>query len=315
MMPMKLIYAAGLTALAATWALAADEKPSEDDVEAGTIGTGIMGEITGRSSIHIGGVRIVVPDDLNVQSRLGVRPASELQIGETVVVSALEEDGALTAHRIQSYHPLVAPIDDIEAERMQILGLELDISDIDTPNLAVGDWVAVNGLWRGNTVAVSSLRRVAPRADIVINATFAEGLDGGQMVGPFPLQTPIITNAETGDHLRVSGTWSAATGALSARQIETGLFSSDLRTLLVEGYMSEPDENGTYFIFGSGIVFYSNGSAMDIPTERSVFCVDLSNNPSFTQEIPLELPRDARVSLLERIQAGQDRMPAPRCGH
>ena len=59
-----------------------------EETEAGTLGTGILGVVTGISSIHVNGLNIETPDGLMVGSRLGAQPASALRPGDTVIVTA-----------------------------------------------------------------------------------------------------------------------------------------------------------------------------------------------------------------------------------
>ena len=296
---LMLILATVLATTVATPDFAAGS--DENDVEGGTIGTGIMGEITGLGSINVNGLRIELPDDLVVTSSVGDRRADDLAVGETVVVEAVRTDGGFTAHHARLYHPIVAPIEAISGGRLQVMGLDLDISDLPLARVATGDWVAISGLWRGDGLVVSHVEQVAPRAEVVVNATFMQTEAGTQMIGPFAFERPVITDAEAGDHLRVVGGWSAEGGVISPQVIEKGLFSEQVETLLVEGFMSWPDRNGRYFIFGSGLLFSTDDPGMGVPLERSVFCVTPGATPSFTQVIPLDMSRSDRLRLLEAL--------------
>ncbi|MEM1431380.1 MAG: DUF5666 domain-containing protein, partial [Pseudomonadota bacterium] len=196
-----------LTALGAGASHAGD-----DEVEAGTTGTGIMGVITGLGSIHVNGHRIALSAGLEAVSSLGSRPAAELGVGETVVVEAAPVEGVLHARHIRNYYPLVAPVDAVSDSTLRLLGIELDVSEVAFGGLAAGDWVAVSGLWRGDSVVVSDLRPIAPRDTVVVNGSFTQGSGGVQRVGPFALDGRYVAHAEAGDQLRVVGTWSATDG-------------------------------------------------------------------------------------------------------
>ncbi|MEM1431076.1 MAG: hypothetical protein AAGG09_16600, partial [Pseudomonadota bacterium] len=200
----------------------------------------------------------------------------------------------------------VAPVDAVSDSTLRLLGIELDVSEVAFGGLAAGDWVAVSGLWRGDSVVVSDLRPIAPRDTVVVNGSFTEGTGGVQRVGPFALDGRYVAHAEAGDQLRVVGTWSATDGTLSPSAIDAGLFAPDIRTLLIEGFMSQPDRRGAYSIYGSGIVVFTDDPAMRLPEERSVFCIDRTGPVSITQNLSLGMSRNARVDLLERRLAAPD---------
>lgn len=296
---LKRICAAGLMTLMSTTALASGEQ-AEDDVEGGTIGTGIMGVVTGFSSIHIGGVRVEVPDDLAVTSALGNRAASDIAVGETIVVHAVPSDGGFTALSLRDYHPIVAPVESITADSIMLMGLSLDLGDVSQPALAIGDWVAVSGLWQGADVVVSAVTRVPAPDAVVISGTLT--YDGNTArIGPFDLAGQDVAHAATGDQLRVIGTWDAASKTLAPQQIDQGLFPQNVSRVLVEGYMSEPDQTGTYFIYGSGMIFVTQDPEMRTPNVRSVFCVAADSPGSFTEVVTLDMAAAERVALLEQL--------------
>ncbi len=297
---------AGALALSATMGLAAGDADGDDDVEGGTIGTGIMGEITGLGSIHVGGARIILPPDLQVTALLGSRPASALRVGETVIVEAAQEGDALVAFSLRNYYPLVGPVEVVSGDTLRVLGRTLDVADLEIPDLATGDWVAVSGLWRGAEISVSHVRRITAQSRVIVNGTFTHGNDGEQRVGPFPLADAPVTHADTGAHLRVRGTWDPEAGQLVADRIDSGLFSTDLPSLRVEGYLSQPDATGTYFIYGSGIVFLTDTPGMRVPEERTIFCVSPVAPASFTELLALDLPRSDRLRLLETRARSSD---------
>ncbi|MEM1074137.1 MAG: DUF5666 domain-containing protein [Pseudomonadota bacterium] len=294
------ILASCLFALTTFVALAADEKNGDDDVEAGTIGTGIMGEITGLGSIHVSGVRIALPQNLVLRAPDGtVRQAGAVSAGETVVVDAVPSQDGLTATRISHFHPIVAPVESISSDHLRLLSLDIDIAGLSANGLAPGDWVAVSGLWRDNTLVASHLRPMAAQKQITVNGTYRLDGNGHPKIGPFHLDSPV--DARVGDHLRVSGDWMPEGMSIRARDVDSGLFALDQQQLLVEGYMSQPDANGTYFIFGSGTIFTTEDPNMRVPSERSVFCVHLGPQPSFTQLLSLSMSRTDRLDLLEQL--------------
>lgn len=311
MMRIMLTLAAVLTALTVLGARAGD-----DDVESGTTGTGIMGVITGLGSIHVNGLNIEIPAGLAAQSSLGPRPAGTLQVGETVVLEAALTGGALTATRVRSYYPVIAPVDAVGPGRISVLGLDLDVAELAVPALRPGDWIAVSGLWRGPNVAVSHIRRIDGRAQVVVNGAYSEAADGTQRVGAFALDGQYVAHAEPGDHLRVTGAWAPRAGTLAPTRIEVGLFSRTLETLLIEGYLSEPDRQGAYSIYGSGIVVYTDDPNMQVPEGRNLFCVRQEDQVTITRQLALGTDRARRMRLLETLtkQGGGAQTGPEACG-
>lgn len=288
-------------ALASAVAVAANSGSEEDDVEAGTIGTGILGEITGLGSIHIGGVEIKLREGAVVQSSLGPTSAVFLEVGETVVLHASLSGTEIVADSLRKYHPLIGPVDAISEERIQILGQTLDISRVEATSFRVGDWVSVSGLWQGETVDVSHLSAVAPQETVAVSGSYTLATDGSQKLGPFVLDAPKLQNVSVGDHLQVIGRWNAESRKLTPSQISVGLFETGLGTVFVEGYMSMPDAQGTYFIYGSGIKFQADNAAMATPQERSLFCVSAKPPTQFDQVRSLGMEREGRIKLLESL--------------
>lgn len=293
-------------ALALIAAFAAPAAHAEDDeLETGTVGTGIMGVITGLGSMHVNGLRIETPPTLEVSSPLGPSPVGTLTVGDTVAVEASLHAGVFTASAVRLYHPIVAQIDEIAGNRARALGVELDLSAVETGNIATGDWVAVSGIWHGDVVVASRIRRTAERNEVIVNASFSE-INGVQRVGPIILDGNPIEHARTGDHLLVFAT-PTGDGRLAPSRIEFGLFAQTLNALIVEGYMSGPDSAGIYFIDGTGVVAYTDDPAMEVPSERSVYCVDRRGTLSITQILALKMKREERVSSLDTMARDTDR--------
>lgn len=283
-----------------------------EETEAGTLGTGILGVVTGISSIHVNGLNIETPDGLMVGSRLGAQPASALRPGDTVIVTARRQNGVLTAREIERYHPVIAPLDDVGPDRLVAAGMTIDVSEARRPpsgSLEPGDWVAVSGLWRGDLVMASAIDEIAPRDLVTVSGSFSS-TDEGRRVGALRFEVPVLQHAEPGDGLTVTGEWQPDAEVLIAREVQVGLFPREVETLLIEGYLSPPDRRGTYTIYGTGLVAYTGGRDMEMPQERSLFCVRRADDPRIVQELPLDLSSRERLDLLEAASA-EHRQGAP----
>ncbi len=273
----------------------------EDEIEGGTVGTGIMGVITGLGSINVNGWRIEIPDGLMINSSLGQRSVNQLLIGETVVVEANVKPTGIRAISIRNYYPLVGPVGRLSADTISVIGVDVDISEIQRHDLEVGDWVAVSGLWRRDTVVASHVRRINSQSQVHLGAVFKVAADGSQMIGAIDLDATTLKHANSGDYLEASGKWDSATATFTPQQIQPELFSQQLDTLHIEGYLSNPDPNGAYTIYGSGFVAYLTDPQMVIPKERSVFCVNTDEAIQFHQSRELPGPPEERQKMLEDI--------------
>lgn len=277
-----------------------------DDVEGGTIGTGIMGVVTGFGSVHIAGLQVEVPDGLQVTSRFGARDLDQIAVGQTVVIDAQARNGALWAQRIQAYYAVVAPVTQISADRMELLGLSLDITGVSAEGISAGDWVALSGLWQGNALSVSHIEPVTTREQVVVNASYSRNGKGAAQIGPFALAGPELGHAQVGDQLVVQGLWDSERAMLLPAQIDKPLFGGDGKRLLIEGYMSQPDATGTYYIHGAGVTFVTDDPAMQVPAARSLFCIDPQAPDSFTQVLQLDQSAAQRMTRLEALAINKE---------
>ena len=80
-----------------------------------------------------------------------------------------------------------------------------------------------------------------------------------------------LNHVEMGDMVSVSGEF--RDGAIAAKSVRIGLFSSPMSSILIEGYLSTPDPQGVYTVLGSGYVAFTDDPAMAIPSEVQVFCI------------------------------------------
>jgi len=143
------------------------EKPKEDR-EGGIIGTGIVGIISELGSIIVNGQRVTFPPDAMARSVIGNRMATSLTPGETVVLVAQQMPMDWQAESIHLHYPVIGPVA-LDDGALTVLGVDLDLSNaldethLMSPALKNGDWIAVSGLWRGETLMVSKLTAIDPQ--------------------------------------------------------------------------------------------------------------------------------------------------------
>lgn len=282
----------------------------DSEREGGIVGTGIVGAITGLGSIFVNGQRIFFAENMPVHSSLGMRTAKSLVPGETVVVEAGRQDGVWQAHRITHYMPAIGPVSQSSGKGIRVLGSEIvvlpDTTFIgfgDNGRPGPGDWIAVNGLWRNTEIIATRIIRIDPLPEAVVMGTYERaGRDGTFLVGGTSVQGLDIRHAEIGDALTVTG--KPAGDILAARTVTVGLFSQPMNTVLMEGYLSEPDRTGRYTIHGSGIISYVDGDGATMSFDRGLYCA-LGSKEAAIQPVIQALPED-KFSRQRELQSVQD---------
>ncbi|MEX3009739.1 DUF5666 domain-containing protein [Hoeflea sp. TYP-13] len=299
----------------ATCALAAENKPQEDR-EGGIVGTGIVGTITELGSIYVNGQHVIFPADMIVASPLGIKPAAALGVGETVVVEATFADGSWNADYISQYLPVIGPVSAAGADGFSVLGSEILIDSdtafdgvADAAALGQGDWVAINGLWRGNTVVASLVIKIDRQDEAVIVGSYrSDGTQGPAYVGGTQIIGMTPRHAQPDDVLTVRGV--PAQNGIEALNVALGLFTRPVADILMEGYLSQPGPQGLYTIYGSGVIAYAGDEPMAVFSGRGLYCAQSVERQPI---VPLaELPEDEqdRMQLLESL----GREAAERCG-
>ena len=294
---------------------AESEKP-EEEREGGIVGTGIVGTITGLGSIRVNGQRIVFQSDLVAASELGDRPAGDLQPGETVAVEAVRDGGEWAARHIRQYLPVIGPVSRASDGSLTVLGSGIETGP-DTELIGfdggggtpgAGDWIAVNGLWRKDSVVATRIERIDPRSEAVVVGTYRPDSDGaGFMVGGTRVVGMEVRHADLGDVLTVRGI--EVQGNLRAGGVAQGLFVGPVEVLLMEGYLSQPDPSGIYTIYGSGIAASLGDRDMPISADRGLYCALAAGAPSIAELTTLPESEPDRRALLD----GQGEDLALRC--
>lgn len=262
-------------ALSGLWSLSGAAGAAGDatrtEREGGIIGTGIVGTITELGSIVVNGVRVTFGEDFQAETPFGLRPASALVPGETVVVEAEGEGQTALATRIATYLPVIGPISRNDAGTWQIMGTEI-VMDQATMDGQPGEWVAVNGLWQGNRLIATRVDIVPPQQHATIIGTYWGNDDVGFTVGQTKVRNVEISHAQIGDVITVQGV--PEENGIKAQTVSIGLFSGPVDTLLVEGFLSAPDASGVYTVHGAGVVAFTDNPGMVPAAPRGLYCID-----------------------------------------
>ncbi len=295
-----------LSLLLLTIAPSASQNKPDEEREGGIVGTGIVGTITNLGSIFVNGQQVHFADDLIVKSDMGDRPATALEIGETVAVDALFDEGEWRAAHINHYLPIIGPVTTVSDSGVVILGSRVVV----TPDtqvfgtgsaamLEVGDWIAVNGLWRDNGVVASRIDRIAPQAQAIVVGSYRQNAEGQNMVGGTQFSPVELNHAISGDLLTVRG--QPEDGHLRAETVATGLFTATVGTVLMEGYLSQPGPHGLYTIYGSGVIAYAGEEPMTVPTQRGLYCALTTPREPITRIAELPESRIDRNQVLTNL--------------
>lgn len=259
----------GLRALVSILAmlfLTAPVRAQDEEREGGIIGTGIVGTITKLGSIVVNDQHITFDEALPVNGAVPPITAARLQPGHIVAVIAQPRDTEWQARHIRQVLPLVGPIDAVGDTDITVLGTRVALGDL-TTDFAVGDWVAVSGLWQDRYVRASRLEPVPkPNREARISGTYFGTDDEGRYVIGETLITGLRPqHLKPGDLVRAFGQPTA--NGIDVNRLETHLLDEAVNVIQVEGYLSPPQPNGLYTVIGSGLVTYTDQPEM-IETQR-----------------------------------------------
>jgi len=242
-----------MVALVPNSLLAEGEK---EEREGGIIGTGIVGTITELGSIIVNAQRVTFEADDMAVSALGDRPAADLRPGETVIVAAYPKGANWQAQTIEVFYPVIGPVD-LTDGAISVMGTGIDVQNLDAASqrvlgsLRTGDWIAVNGLWKDARVQASTVSAISPTKARISGSFMQVG------ASRFVIGETVVAGLDI----------------IAAESVRIGLFSTPMRSILIEGYLSTPDSQGVYTVLGSGFVAFTDDPAMAMPSEVQVFCI------------------------------------------
>ncbi len=290
-------------------ARATSPRPSNQSGGDGGIGgTGLFGTVTALGSVEMNGV------DVELNDQTSIAGADDLVVGATLLVEAIRNGDELTADRIQAYHPVTGAITEIEQAGLKItvLGTTVELSGlpavfdetgtaIEPSELALGDHVAVSGIWHSPSV-------VATRIDIVDGATPSSisGLlledGGGYRIGNTWIDPACCADVEAGQFARFEGAYYR--GVLVADERAFGasyLFSDEVAELVVEAFLAPNPNDDGFHLSGFGILMDPDSPVMPEVGDRSLLIG--AYDGSFQIEHSYELPDEAaeRALVLDRI--------------
>ncbi len=242
-----------------------------EDREGGIIGTGIVGTITDLGSIIVNGLHLEITDDMPVDGAIPAMNASELRPGHTVAIVAERQGDDWYARNIRQVYPLVGEVSATTEAGITVMGTEVELNDL-LPEIKVGDWVAISGLWQGQKVNASMIERLPrPQPEARLSGTYlGPDRNGNDMVGDTVIIGIRPSHLQPGDLVRVFGR--PTPNGIDATRLETHLFGERVGVVQVQGYYSTPQPDGLYTVLGSGLVAYTDQPEMIDGSTKIIEC-------------------------------------------
>ena len=184
---------------------------------------------------------------------------------------------------------MVGPVSAIRGGDLTVLGTRIDARDL-APDIGVGDWVAISGLWQDDRVRASRIDRLpGPAPEARLSGTYlGPEATGGLTIGGSSITGLTPRHLQAGDLIRVHGQPTA--DGIRATRLETGLFDEAVGVVQVEGYFSAPRPGGLYTVLGSGLVAYTDRPDMIDQDARVIRCgqrgqLDAATGPDQTMQL------------------------------
>ncbi|MEL6980173.1 MAG: DUF5666 domain-containing protein [Pseudomonadota bacterium] len=276
-------------------------------------GLGVVGVLTDFGSLRVNGLRLETPADAEVLDAFGPIPLNRLAVGHSLTVEADVEDGALLARRIVLTQPLIGRVDAIEAggASLRLLGVRVEAAQAARGPIAVGDRIAVSGLWRGVEVVASRLDP-APEGepDVIAGALARPGATGLKDIGGARAALPRnwSTRAVRTRYVSAVGEWipeGDGAGVLNAESARYGRFAADasFSDLSVEGYL-EPSARAPFFeVSGLGHSFDAAAQLRPFAGRRTLFAGPYDGDFRAASAAALPESQEARRALLRSDRA------------
>ncbi|MBL4813696.1 MAG: hypothetical protein JKX69_15365 [Rhodobacteraceae bacterium] len=235
----------------------------------GIYNTGIFGTITALGSIYVNGQHVLLDPVMPVASAASDMTASDLRPGHIVAIVVVQAGDVWQALHIRQIMPLLGPVEALSETHITVLGTQVELSGPLSAEL--GDWVAVSGLWRAQTVVASLVETVAePPFARISGSYFGTNEDGNDLIGDTVIIGLQTEHLREGDFVRAIG--HPVPGGLEVTALETDMFGGAVGIVQAKGYLSAPRPSGLYTVLGTGLVAYTDMPAMINTQISSIRC-------------------------------------------
>lgn len=211
---------------------------------------GVFGVVESTDPLVVAGREIFVPDGVRAISPLG--PGQAVAQGDTLAVVVTVVEGRLVAVRMLEFFPVVGPVREVRDGAATIMGTTVHLPpDI---RLKAGKWVALSGLWSGEQVITTKVRRV----DWDGFGQLAGTVDLAEADQPLRIGSSAVSGGNLPEDGFGAGIWTLsgqpdATG-LRVRLVSKGVFGGKVDMVLWQGHASLPVASQTYMIHGTGVI-------------------------------------------------------------
>nr|WP_314071197.1 DUF5666 domain-containing protein [uncultured Roseococcus sp.] len=168
------------------------QRASAEEGDRGIGGTGIVGVVTGFASICVNGLHIGYDQTVPVVFGDVVTPPDALRVGQVVVISASEQEGALKARRVAVRYEVSGPVEAVGPGSLRVAGQRVTLVGAVPGGTGwqVGDSVMVSGLRGPDGSVIAS--RIDPRPAGAPRTVTVYGVlqrrDGVTSVGNLPIR-------------------------------------------------------------------------------------------------------------------------------
>lgn len=263
--------------------------------EGGLTGTGIVGIVQDLGSININGHWIRFDDDMMVTGPLGAISAADLRKGHSVAAMVTPAGSDWSATELVQTYPIIGPVQTLSQNEMTIMGTTVDLSSLAlSPDVVVGDWVAVSGLWRGEVVLASQVEPIAPQEYAQLFGSYVAQIEGRPLqLGATVIEDIVLEHAQPGDVIRIFGV--PTNTSLRAREVDLGLFDQPIGIMLAQGFITVTGPGRRYSIPGSGIKVFVSDESNIMSENDQMICGLTSENSEITGDA---LQRQAQILAL-----------------
>lgn len=241
--------------------------------EGGIGGTGIIGTLVDFGSLIVNGLRIELPQDVEVQTALGGLSHQDLRVGHTLTIEAETRDGVLFARRVDLTYPVAGIISSRAASgtTAKVAGVTVMLEPGAGVFPPADTYCAVSGFWDGAKVMASRVDTLpAPGREVV--AGTIRGSGNSWTIGGQRVTLPAGAKPENEGYATALGT--AGAGAFLVDELRQGRFTGAagaLTRLSVEGYLAPIAEAPFQTVDGLGHSFSADSAVAPHIGRRTLF--------------------------------------------
>ncbi|MGI9491900.1 MAG: DUF5666 domain-containing protein [Geminicoccaceae bacterium] len=294
------------------------ETIASDDKEGGIGGTGIFGTITSFGSIVVNGQTVKFGEEV-VQSREQITGRElPLSVGSAVIVEARSEEDGWIAERVALFLPLVGPVSVVDpaSGTLSVMGTSILLEDdaaivdrrghadgeiIDLGAIAMGDRLAVSGIWKGGEIVASRIDRLDDDGPHAASGLLLLTSDG-MLVGGTQLTSDCCSELDAPAYVQLFGRY--LDDLFEVDRLETGvtlLFSRKIERLIVEAFLARDPIGEGFHLSGFGIPADQSATVKTLPGVRSLFVGAYDDAFHIRQSVVLPAGTVARENVLQSL--------------